>query len=480
MTTQPTRSRRNDIVTAYPEVITSLRNDVVTTERWTVDEGSSNRGDAYTNFVDRVLRIPLVNDETARVVRAHENVHVRVSPSDMEAYAKFAEVHEFSDRVLKVAEEHRVNTIVGRLGYDLNLLRDGSEKESGKRTAKEATKSVTAYNELFSFGAGLVGTKAFRDYINGVRSVDKDMAVALRKMELAILKVTKRVPTKRLGDTQLVAFHHEESEPFTSTSIGYGFACYTRDIAKIVQSYLRHEGQDGSDMSAVQGASGIDYAIGGKEGFAPLQLDHTLLCNTQVKGHLARRKRASSTGKRVLYPSRLLTDPHKRIFTTKPRNNGGVVVIDCSGSMALTNDDVDKFLELAPGALVIAYSHSNRKPNKPNTWVIANRGKRADDITRCTKNGGNGVDGPALEYAIAHRRGSEPIIWICDGQVTSSTDNYVDELAQACAKIVIKHNIIVAPTVDAGIKALSQGRSARSIVQGGVGQYVPRARGGKA
>ena len=478
MTTQPTRKRRSDVVTAYPEVITSLRSDVVATERWTVDEGSTNRGDAYTNFVDRVLRIPLVNDATARVVRAHENVHVRVSPSDMDAYAKFAEVHDITDRVLKVAEEHRVNTIVGRLGYDLDLLRDGSEKESGKRTAKEATKSINVYNELFSFGAGLVGTKAFRDYINGVRSVNKELAVALRKMELEILKVTKRVSTKMLGDTDLCAFSTDDDG--NKASIGYGFARYTRDVAQIVQSYLKHEGQDGSDMDAVKGASGVEYTVGGKDGFAPLQLDHTLLCNTQVKGHLARRKRASSTGKRVLYPSRLLTDPHKRIFTTKPRNNGGVVVIDCSGSMALTNDDVDQFLELAPGALVIAYSHSNRTPNKPNAWIIANRGKRADDITRCTKNGGNGVDGPALEYAIAHRRGSEPLIWICDGQVTSASDNTHRDLDIACAKMVIKHNIIVAPNVGLGIKALSQGRSARSIVKGNVGQHVPRSRGGTA
>jgi len=471
MTTQHTQKRREQVV-AFPEVITALRDDGTEVTRWTVDEGSTSRGDAYTNFQDNVLRIPLINDDVARVVRAHEAVHVRVSPNNMEMFAKWCEAYGFSDRVAKVAEEHRVNTIVGRLGYDLNLLKDGSEKESGKRGAKEAQKSVNSYNELMAFGAGLVGTKAFRDYIVGVRSVDKELAVQLRQQELALLKITKRTHVQNLGNTD-IATDGEGIE------LGRGFLRYTREIAEVVSSYQKYEGDD-NDFESVKGSSGIDYNVGGNNGFAPLKLDHTLLCDQQVKGHLARRKRSASTGKRVLYPSRLLTDPHKRIFSQKPRNNGGVVVIDCSGSMSLTSDDVDKFLELAPGALVIAYSHSRKHANRPNAWIIANRGKRAKDITRCTKNGGNGVDGPALEFAISKRRGSEPLIWICDGQVTSSTDDWHKELDVACAKMVIKHNIIVAPNVNAGIKALALGKSARSDVRGNVGNYVPRSKGGKA
>jgi len=469
MTTQHAQKRREQVVT-FPEVITSYRNDGTEVTRWKVDEGSTSRGDAYTNFKDNVLRIPLINDDVARVVRAHEAVHVRVSPNNMEMFAKFCERFGFSDRVVKTAEEHRVNTIVGRLGYDLNFLRDGSEKESGKRGAKEAQKSVQAYNELMAFGAGLVGTKAFRDYIVGVRSVDKDMALKLREMELAILKITKRTHIQNLGNTEL--------SNFDDITLGRGFLRYTRQIAEVINDYQKYEGNE-NEFESVKGSSGVDYKVGGSDGFAPLRLDHTLLCDQQVKGHLARRKRSASTGKRVLYPSRLLTDPHKRIFSQKPRNNGGVVVIDCSGSMSLTTADVDKFLELAPGALVIAYSHSSKHPNRPNAWVIANRGKRASDITRCTQNMGNGVDGPALEFAISKRRGSEPLIWICDGQVTSANDNGNDELAQACAKMVIKHSIIVAPTVELGIKALALGKSARSDVRGWVGKYVPKSKGGK-
>ena len=35
-------------------------------------------------------------------------------------------------------------------------------------------------------------------------------------------------------------------------------------------------------------------------------------------------------------------------------------------------------------------------------------------------NVGNGVDGPALRFALSSRRGREPVIWVCDGQVTDS------------------------------------------------------------
>ena len=470
MTTQQALKKREQVV-AFPEVITTYRGDDTEVKRWSVVEGSTERGDAWTNFNDHVLRIPLINDETARVIRAHENVHVRVSPNNMEMLQKFAEHFGFSSRVVMTAEEYRVNTIVGRLGYDLSLLKDGTEKESGKRTAKEAQKSVQAYNELFAFGAGLVGTKAFRDFIVGVRSVDKDMAIDLRAMELALLKITKRTHIQSLGNTEL-------TDLVEGIELGRGFLRYTRQIAEVINEYQKYEG-DTNDFDEVKGSSGIEYNVGGADGFAPLRLDHTLLCDQQVKGHLARRKRSASTGKRVLYPSRLLTDPHKRIFSQKPRNNGGVVLIDCSGSMSLTTADVDKFLELAPGALVIAYSHSSQYKNRPNAWVIANRGKRASNIDRCTKNVGNGVDGPALEFAISKRRGSEPLIWICDGQVTSASDNTHVDLDIACAKMVIKHNIIVAPTVGAGIKALALGKSARSDVRGNVGNHVPRSKGGR-
>ena len=88
MTSQQTLKRREQVV-AYPEVITALRGDDTEVKRWTVDEGSTTRGDAYTNFQDNVLRIPLINDEVARVVRAHENVHVRVSPNNMAMFAKW-------------------------------------------------------------------------------------------------------------------------------------------------------------------------------------------------------------------------------------------------------------------------------------------------------------------------------------------------------------------------------------------------------
>jgi hypothetical protein len=42
----------------------------------------------------------------------------------------------------------------------------------------------------------------------------------------------------------------------------------------------------------------------------------------------------------VAYPSRLLTDPHRRGFAQRASRVGGVIVIDQSGSMDLELDEV--------------------------------------------------------------------------------------------------------------------------------------------
>lgn len=47
---------------------------------WTVKNGPAERGQAWTNQKERVMRVPFGGDETNRVIRAHEMAHARVSP----------------------------------------------------------------------------------------------------------------------------------------------------------------------------------------------------------------------------------------------------------------------------------------------------------------------------------------------------------------------------------------------------------------
>jgi hypothetical protein len=163
------------------------------------------------------------------------------------------------------------------------------------------------------------------------------------------------------------------------------------------------------------------------------------------------------TGADIRYPERLLTDPHKRIFGEKKPLQGGIVVIDVSGSMMLADDDVKMILDSAPGALVILYSHKPKSLGIPNVFVVADRGKQVADLSTVKyQNGGNGVDGPVLEYAIKRRIRNEPIIWVCDGQVTGKTDRTNAKLKSICAKLVTRHKITTARTVGSAVSMLKK------------------------
>jgi len=460
---------RSNKVSVLPEVVQAHRLDDNNTEQWTVTSGSTNRGDSFTNFGEHTFRAPSLNDEVSRVIRGHELTHVRISPTDPVSLAKYAEVYGLSERSIACAEEVRVNAVLKGMGYDTDLLVDGSEKELGKRVAKEG--SIEAYNEMINFGSALIGGKAFRHYISGVRSVNPDWANTLREMEKQVVKIVRKHPVRRMGSTEPRAFYQDD-ETLEYTKLPQGFIDYTTQIAQVIDGFLEVQ-SDGTNFEDGEGSSGVKVSTGyGKDQFAPLRIDTKILCDQQVKGHLARRKKSAPTGKRVLYPSRLLTDPQRRVFSQKPRNSGGIVVIDMSGSMSLSEADINAMLEAAPGALVAGYTNSAKKRNRPNFWIMANRGKRVSSLKGIGGNIGNGCDGPALEWAISKRRGSEPIIWVCDGQVTDSQDNGFIEGAKQCAKMIKKHRILITPNVSDAVGMLANPSNAKSKAEGYVGMFI--------
>jgi hypothetical protein len=165
-----------------------------------------------------------------------------------------------------------------------------------------------------------------------------------------------------------------------------------------------------------------------------LSINHT--------GKLGRRVIASDSGREIRYLNRMVSDPDKRVFSRKTRALGGVVVIDASGSMHLSEDDLDRLLKASAGATVLMYSGGYNNPNKPNAWVIARKGRmvrRLPDVP-----GDNACDGPALIYAASLRdRGSQPVIWVSDGYVTGINAGHTNRnLLKDIENITRKHRIV--------------------------------------
>ena len=164
-------------------------------------------------------------------------------------------------------------------------------------------------------------------------------------------------------------------------------------------------------------------------------------------GKLGRRVIAADSGREPRYINRIVTDPERRIFSRKTRALGGVVVIDCSGSMRLSEDDLDRLLKASSGATVLCYSGGYNRPDKPNVWVVARKGRMMRKLPEFP--GDNSVDGPAIVYAASLRdNGGQPLIWVSDGYVTGiNTGTGNVNLEKDMDYIKRRHRVIQVETV---------------------------------
>lgn len=109
----------------------------------------------------------------------------------------------------------------------------------------------------------------------------------------------------------------------------------------------------------------------------------------------------------------------KRIFRTKKRVKGAAVLVDVSGSMDWSEEDLRRVLEEVPAATVALYSGNG---TKGDLVIVAHRGRRT--VWGAVKgyiHGGNVIDGPALEWLAEQPQ--EMKVWMSDGGTTGPHDN---------------------------------------------------------
>jgi len=442
----------------YPELVTG-RNDGFATGAWRVDAGSIRRGGASCNLTERILEVPLDHDETARVVRAHELMHARVSPHQR---LPLDVVGELSPRALECAEELRVNTLAARIGFDVNLLRDGTEKIGGRRLSETGD-----WAEAICFLMAVIGTGAEKEFLSGVRQGNPAWIAGMKAVRRRALSVMS-CSTTALGDTACNA-----------ERVPHGYANTTMLLARVLTQSMTARPPTTSDELRTFRRSlepGARRPPSGR--FAELVFDDTIDMVRRPRAGGVRRSRPSTSGRTMRYPGRLLTDERRRAFSARSTSHGGIVVIDQSGSMDLEASDMNALVARAPDALVIGYSHRpGDQSRRANVWLLANRGTVASISP--TGNVGNGVDGPVLRWALTSRRHGEPLVWVTDGQVTDSNDHPSDELTTECADLVIRHRIRLALDLKAAGQALGRGTllsSSQSGEFGRVGRKIKETR----
>jgi len=180
-------------------------------------------------------------------------------------------------------------------------------------------------------------------------------------------------------------------------------------------------------------------------------------------GSLGRSWAASPRGSAVGQVSREITDPDSRIFRRRKRGRGGVVVIDCSGSMSLTERDIEAILTTAGGAVVLGYTE---RGGLGEIRYLADGTRRVREVPETLRHGaGNGVDGEALRIGAKHHRKGEPFIWVTDGGVCTHTRASFSALRDDCRKIIASERGLYAHnTADAVrlLKALGRGATPKT------------------
>ena len=437
--------KRSDAVIPLPEALTAFRQDADSSVRvkWEIQETLTPE-ETSVDFSTHTFRTTVLRDEASKFYRNRENVRVRIGFNNPGEFARVAK--DFLPGVLQSAEELRITRVTKLLGFNTDVLKNGSEKKLGERLAEDGTGN--AWNILVTYGLSLVGTKAFNSLLVGVRRHQEDWAEQLRNMSNEVLEFLNNYTSlPYLTDTRSFSFEFPKSEGIYFAPCGFANSLAVSNIAEKYMLSPDEVGSPGGGPEVDDGGVGI--------GFAPLIIDESIKLTKTVQKSLMRKYKSDSLGTDIRYPERLLTDPHRRIFGRKKPLVGGIVLIDTSGSMSLESWEVQAILDAAPGALVMAYSHLSSSKRRPNLFILADRGKQVRSIDEVSyTNGGNGVDGPALQYAVKRRLRKEPIIWVCDGMVTGADDRRTTELSEYCARLVARHNITTAYKVEDAIQML--------------------------
>ena len=497
-----------------PEVF--AREDIRNAGGWDVGHARAVRGEPYITVSGRIMRVPLDDSELARAIRAHEQIHCKVSPQDISPFV----TEVTGEGAIRAAEEARVNMIASMLGFPMKSLLTGSEKFDGEMLADnnawaEAVYAVAASVHTGSLNPLLVGIRrhtpawaeALRDIAKEIVKFQKNQIKTIKRYRWGVNNTPDSEALKAYGSTALNANSgmiqgmnytielamllesiasmpapqeapeepesddhddteaedqqddteaSEDNEDTQSNGQGAGDSGANKLGDEDEAKELKEKKDKSFDRDAVQKRAKevLNTGIGtrGIGQWLPVVLKRMPMSIT-IPGAIGRKRVASNMGRNPRRMHRLLTDPDKRIFDKYVKAVGGVVLIDCSGSMSLSKEDVREMMLAAPGCTVIAYSASWRT-GEPNTYVLGEKGKICNELPNFW--GGNGNDLPAIQYAVAQRTNSKtPVIWVTDGQVyRPAGGGEYDE--RECAEYARKNRVHMEYNPEAAIKYLNE------------------------
>ena len=500
------------------------RQDVDNIGGWDVKAVPAVRGEPYISVSGRIMRVPLDDSQLAHAIRAHEQIHCKISPTDLTPYISPAT----PERAVRAAEEARVNLIAAKLNFPMTALHTGSEHHDGELLA-----DTNAWSEAVYAVAASVHTGSLNPLLAGVRRKAPFWAESLRMISKEIIRFQAeqlKSIKKKYGNPDGV-LQHLGATHLNRENLLQGMT-YTIELAMVIEGIASmpspskiadtgskqsktddtNQAAPGSSDDADDDADNADDDTdnsdddadddtinlnpeGGKINPKKKELRETprtidrseiqsnikkiqredipltglgqwfqLNINVQtmtmtLKGAIGRKRVASNIGKNPRRMHRFLTDPERRVFDKTVRAAGGVVLIDCSGSMSLSKQEVKDMMLAAPGCTILAYSQG--KVDDPNMFVLGQKGKVCDSLPKFPI--GNGNDLPAIQHAVSLRTNSKaPVVWVTDGLVYRSNGSSI-HAQHECADYAIKNKVHMEYSPAAAITFLQGLQSGQSF-----------------
>lgn len=447
-------------------------------ERWVVEDCRAVRGEPRTDIQNRVMFAPSADGEVERVVRAHEMMHAKVSPSP-EQMEVFVARSVASATAMTVVEELRVNYLCQQAGFDVKThLADGNELSAGERLAES-----NDWAGAVATCIATVGTAGHKPFLNGIRRHNRAWGDALVDIgKRAMKEMRKSHQTRTLASTDTydgVApygfIHTERLAEWVDRLASFPPPKSRKSEPKKGKKGAGAEGVDKSEQGDKDSEHSAEYEEGNKEGDRDgnphgkvVPADHggatswaELIVSREPLpryhyGTMGKKRIATNVGIRPRRMHRYMTDPAKRVFDKKVRGAGGMVIIDASGSMSFRTEQIAEIIENAPGATVLIYSDRMRgNGTLPNAWVVADKGRMVENVEYIDYGHGNGVDFPAIEWGVKNRQyKNTPLVWVTDGGVCGKNDGFSELLTMQCITYARQHNFIVVPHIEEAIEQL--------------------------
>jgi hypothetical protein len=166
--------------------------------------------------------------------------------------------------------------------------------------------------------------------------------------------------------------------------------------------------------------------------------------NLQGQIKQGRKYRPQDYGTNPKYMNRWCVD--KKVFKQNQRVYGGTILIDASGSMDFSGEDILEIMQQLPAVTIAMYNHKGFRGASGTLRIIGKNGKRVtQEYLEEHSGGGNLVDGPALRW-LANMPPKR--IWVSDMYVFGLGNNNEINLLQECQQIMRQNGITRLADID--------------------------------